>query len=65
MSRSANAKQSALTRRLSGNKKNRSKPRGQSGTHRLKQLNHESTKIEDIGVVKPQKRGWLSRVFKK
>lgn len=65
MSRSANAKQSALTRRLSGNKKSKDKPRGQSGTHRLKQLNHESAKIEDIGVVKTQKRGWFSRLFGK
>lgn len=63
MSKSLNAKQSEITKRIGGNRKNR-KTKGQSGTHRLKQL---GVKRGHNGVIAPQepvKRSWLSRLFK-
>lgn len=64
MSKSINAKQAELNKRM-GNNKPRNKNKGQSGTHRLKQLNHESKTIEDKTDAQPQKSGLLSRLFKK
>lgn len=65
MSRSVKAKQTALNIRMSENKKSRDKPRGQSGTHRLKQLNPESETVAEKFIIKPQKSGWLSRLLRK
>ena len=65
MSRSVNAKQSALTKQMGGKKKDRSK-KGQSGTHRLKQLKSKETVVLPE-PIKPniKKESWFKRLFKK
>ena len=65
MSRSVNVKQSALTKRMGGKKKDRSK-KGQSGTHRLKQLKSKETVVLPEPIKpKIKKESWFKRLFKK
>ena len=65
MSRSVNAKQTALTKKMSSKQNSRDKPRGQSGTHRLKQLNTKVEVNSNEYVLNTKRIGWLSRLFKK
>ena len=65
MSRSVNAKQTALTKKMRSKQNSRDKPRGQSGTHRLKQLNTKVEVNSNEYVLNTKRIGWLSRLFKK
>jgi len=64
MTRSINAKTASVTKGMNKKRKISNKPRGQSGTHRLKQLDsNKISNVQDSTTVK--KKCWLRRLFKK
>jgi len=63
MTRSINAKTASVTKGMNQKCKVSTKPRGQSGTHRLKQLDTKTKDAQDTTIVK--KESWLRRLFKK
>lgn len=61
MTRSANTKTSSLTKGMGKQRRTKDKPRGQSGTHRLKLLNAKENK--NCEVV--ENVSWLRHIFRK
>ena len=61
MTRSSNTKTSSLTKCMNKQRKVKNKPRGQSGTHRLKQLNAQENKNDEV----VENVSWLRRIFRK